>query len=299
MNTAACGPSVAAVTGSDQNVGLPYMPYASSGPSGRARKRRAASRTDVTWASSTTPSAPTLRRLSSKLHPASTASTPMPSANWIRNSSAKWRCNQRRTPMPRMKAPKSGSVATTPNAIAAGPRAPALNPAVARLACATAHKRPPDRGRPRRLHAGDLDPGRVRLAEPAGAARLRADLRAGAAGQLDVRRHRDPRDVALALEPPARGHAAVDGDRRVAAQRQLQRLHLGRDDPLPVGVGEQRLVPVGEQAHGQGRRGGRKRPARQVVEQRAALVAVVDRRHSPPRLGEVALRDSGPGRDVA
>ena len=53
--------------------------------------------------------------------------------------------------------------------------------------------------------------------------RLRADLRSRAAGELDVRRDGEP-PRRLALELPARGHAAVDGDRRVAAERELQRL---------------------------------------------------------------------------
>ncbi len=102
-----------------------------------------------------------------------------------------------------------------------------------------------------------------------------------------------------ALELPAGGHAAVDGHGLVAAERQVQRLHLGRDDPFPVGVGQQGLVPAAEQAHGEGRGLRRERLVRKVQELGAALVAVGHERQARQGLGEVPLGHAGPGRDVA
>jgi hypothetical protein len=114
-----------------------------------------------------------------------------------------------------------------------------------------------------------------------------------------VRRDGQARDVARARDGPARGDAAVDGHRRGAAERELERLHLGGDDALAVGVGEQRLVPVREEARGEGRRGGRERLPGEVEQRRAALVAVLDGVQALPRVREVALGDAGPARRVA
>ena len=113
MNTPASAPSVTAATGSDQKVGLPYMPKAISGPSVRSRNSRSATTTADTWATSSTPTAATLRSVTSKLQPESAASSPMPSANCARKSTAKYRCSQRRAPSPSTKAPKMGSATTT------------------------------------------------------------------------------------------------------------------------------------------------------------------------------------------
>ena len=114
MNTAASAPSVAAATGAVQNVGLPSIENAMSGPSVRRRNSRAASATAVSCAASSTANAPTLRSVTSKLQPASTDSTPMPTASCRRTSSEMCRCNQRRAPSPSTKAPKRGSAAVTP-----------------------------------------------------------------------------------------------------------------------------------------------------------------------------------------
>src|SRR4051794_6835012 len=54
-------------------------------------------------------------------------------------------------------------------------------------------------------------------------------------------------DLQAALdELPAGGDAAVDGDRLRAADRELQRLELRREDAVAILVGEQRLVPAGQ-----------------------------------------------------
>ena len=96
------------------------------------------------------------------------------------------------------------------------------------------------------LHARDVEAARVRLAEAGGARGLGEDLGARGAAQVDVRRDCELDGVTLAPQLPARGHAAVDGDGLVAAEGELERLQLGRDDPLAVGVGQQRLVPARE-----------------------------------------------------
>ena len=80
MKTAASAPSVAVATGAVQNVGLPTIQKASSGPSVRRRNSRAATPKEISCAASRTPIAPTLRTLTSKLQPASTDSSPMPTA---------------------------------------------------------------------------------------------------------------------------------------------------------------------------------------------------------------------------
>jgi len=49
-----------------------------------------------------------------------------------------------------------------------------------------------------------------------------------------------------------------------------------RDDPFPVGVGEQRLVPAGQQAHRQGRRRGRQRLIGKIEQLGAMIVTVGD-----------------------
>ena len=68
---------------------------------------------------------------------------------------------------------------------------------------------------------------------------------------------------------------------------------------LAVGVGEQRLVPVGQQARRQRRLGGRQWCAREVAQLAAVLVGVGDRLEPLPRGREVALGDARPRRDVA
>ena len=106
-NTAACAPSVAVAIGSDQNVGLPYMPNATSGPSGERRNSHDAVATENSWAASSTRIAPTLPPLTWKLQPDSTASTPMPPASWARTSSETCGWSRRLVPRPTRKAPKS------------------------------------------------------------------------------------------------------------------------------------------------------------------------------------------------
>ena len=116
---------------------------------------------------------------------------------------------------------------------------------------------------------------------------------------LRVRLDRQPHRVAVAPEVPARRHAAVHGHGGGAAERELQRRHLGRDDPLAVRVREQRLVPVAEQPRRQRGRRGRERQAGQVEQLVPLLVAVEDQRQALEGGGEVALRDAAPGRHVA
>ena len=70
------------------------------------------------------------------------------------------------------------------------------------------------------------------------------------------------------MQPPReqRGRSAATRPSTVtvgfAAERELQRLDFERDDPLTVGIGEQRLVSVGDQANRQRRRRGGQRAGR-------------------------------------
>ena len=95
---------------------------------------------------------------------------------------------------------------------------------------------------------------------------------------------REPQHV-VPLDRPARGHAPVDGDRRVAAERELERCTSGGMIALAVGVGEQRLVPVGEQPRGSGvSAGGSGAPAGRAARCRARRGRRrVSSRSQPPR----------------
>jgi hypothetical protein len=107
---------------------------------------------------------------------------------------------------------------------------------------------------------------------------------------VDQRRDRD----AVVRVCPGGGDAAVDGDRGIAGDRELVALERGRKDPLAVLVGEQRLVPVGQEP-------GRERDVLwdglvgEVVEHGPALVAVG---RQPVVEVELALGNAGPVRDV-
>ena len=113
MKTAASAPSVAVATGAVQNVGLPTVQNASSGPSVRRRNSRVATAKAISCAASSTASAARLRTLMSKLQPASTDSRPIPAPSWSRNSSEMCVSSQRRVPRPMTNAPKSGRAAAT------------------------------------------------------------------------------------------------------------------------------------------------------------------------------------------
>ena len=113
MNTAASAPSVAVATGAVQNVGLPTVQNASSGPSVRRRNSRVATAKEVSCAVSRIAIALTLRTLTSKLQPASTDSSPMPAPSWSRKRIEMCASSQRRVPRPITNAPKSGRAAAT------------------------------------------------------------------------------------------------------------------------------------------------------------------------------------------
>src|SRR4051794_16970305 len=130
-----------------------------------------------------------------------------------------------------------------------------------------------------------------RAAEPRGPPRLllqRSVLRARELDQRSERQH-------AFADVPGAGDAPVDRERRLAADGRRQRVQLRRDDARAVGVGEQRLVPVPEEARGEGCIGGWQRRARQV----AQAVAVLDGLQPLPGGREVALGDARPGGGVA
>ena len=97
---------------------------------------------------------------------------------------------------------------------------------------------------------------------------------------------------------PAGGDPAVDRPRRVPAEHEPQRQELRGQDPLAVGVGEQGLVPAGEQARGEASAGGQDGRARQVEQFVPALVGVTTQRQPLPGGSEVALGDARPSRGV-
>jgi hypothetical protein len=89
------------------------MPHASIGPSGRRRNSHAPSSTADTCAASSSASAATSPTPPSKAQPASTASEPMPSANWARKAIAKYRWSHALRAKPIANPPASESATGT------------------------------------------------------------------------------------------------------------------------------------------------------------------------------------------
>ena len=130
---------------------------------------------------------------------------------------------------------------------------------------------------------GDVVAARRRARRCAPCARLLADRFARLTGDLDVRldRHwtRSPSRSRSQLAATRPSTVTVGEPLSVSCSGS----DLGRDDALAVGVGEQRLVPVAEQPGRERGVCGRERPAGQVEQLAALLVAVRDGLARAPR----------------
>ena len=108
-------------------------------------------------------------------------------------------------------------------------------------------------------------------------------------------------DLALLVGAPAARDDAVDEERLrdVAVLRDHRLAQLLGQHAAPVGVREQRVVPLRQEADGRGRVGGRERRARDVEQLAAVLVAeAAQRLERVERGGEVGDAEARPVGDV-